>query len=105
MLAVAPASACACLFRFLARDIIEGFNKFGNLVNIGTAVSSILLQLLVVSAFIMSAKALSQYDEDAGGAAVIITSIIGGILVLFWLGMAMCEDLGMHSENDTLTGQ
>lgn len=89
VLAVAIASVCAAIFRFMAREIIDGFNRSGNLVNFAASIASLVLQLLVVAAFLMSARALRRYDESTGEAAVVIVSVTGCLLIVAWLGMAM----------------
>jgi hypothetical protein len=85
LLAVGVASVCAAGFRFMAPESIEGFNAYGDFINILAAIISLVLQLLIVAAFLMSAIALRRYDEVTGKAAVILVSAIGGLLIVSWL--------------------
>jgi uncharacterized membrane protein YidH (DUF202 family) len=89
VVAVAVASACAALFRFIRPELIEGFNKYGDVVNLVAAIISVVLQLLIVAAFLMSARALRRYDEPSGKAAVVIISLIGCVLFIGWILRAL----------------
>jgi hypothetical protein len=89
VLAIAVASAFAALFRFMSPEFIEGFNEYGDLVNVVAATVSIVLQLVIVAAFLMSAIALRKYDEESGKAAVVIIWAVGGLLILAWFGRAL----------------
>ena len=89
VMAVAVACISAAIFRFLSPKFIKGFNDHGDLVNFVAAGISVVEQLLIVAAFLISARAVRMYDESTGKAAVISISVIGGILVVLWIGMAV----------------
>jgi len=86
VMAVAVACMSAALFRFMSPEFIEGFNDYGDLVNSVAAGISVVEQLLIVAAFLMSARAVKKYDESSGNAAVISISVIGSLLVAGWIG-------------------
>jgi hypothetical protein len=70
-------------------EFIEGFDRYADSVNLVAASVSVVLQLLLVAAFLMSAIALRKYDEHSGKAAVVIISLIGCLLILAWIGRAL----------------
>lgn len=88
VMAVAVACMSAALFRFMSPEFIEGFNKYGDRVNSVAAAISVVEQLLLVAAFLMSAIAIKKYDEPSGKAAVVSISVVGGLLVAAWIGRA-----------------
>jgi hypothetical protein len=86
VLAVAIASVSAALVYFM-----DVFNKsFGKMAELLCSLSSLVLQLLIVAAFLMSARAVKMYDEDSGMASVVIISIIGCLLIVFWIASGCC---------------
>lgn len=87
VLTVALASVCASAFRMMARPIVQGFNRFSTLVNLTASIISLILQLLIVAAFLMSARALSRYDRDCGLAATVLIGLAGGYMFLAWIVM------------------
>jgi hypothetical protein len=91
VLAIAIASVSAGLLHFM-----DLFNyPFGKKLQIlGSLVSSV-LQLLIVAAFLMSARALKRYDEDSGMASVVMISIFGCLLIVVWI-VNSCMALFYH---------
>lgn len=85
ILAVTGASTLAFYYRVQARVLIERFDEFEPMTNI--LVLSLLdgLQLLILGAFFMSARALRPYDNDTARAAIILTLLSGVSLILIWL--------------------
>jgi hypothetical protein len=78
VLSVAIASLCAAVFQFMDQKFIKWFKLVSSL-------SSLVLQLLIVAAFFMSARALKRYDEGSGKAAEVIIGIIGCVLIVIWI--------------------
>jgi len=85
VLSVAIASMCAALFQFMDREYIWSVNNSGKVVKSVKSLGSLVLQLLIVAAFIMSARALRRYDEDSGKAAEVIIGIFGCLLIVIWI--------------------
>jgi hypothetical protein len=85
ILAVTAASVAAFHYRSRARACIEQFDRFKPGATITGAFCLDALQLLILAAFLMSAKALRPYDEVAGLAAMILIYIAGGALILMGL--------------------
>jgi hypothetical protein len=85
ILAVIGAAILGFHCRVGARNLIEQFDRFESRVIIATATCLDALQLLILAAFLMSAKALEPYDKDAAQAAIILVFIAGGALILMWL--------------------
>jgi hypothetical protein len=85
ILAVTGAAILGFHCRVGARNLIEQFDRFESGVIITTATCLDALQLLILAAFLMSAKALEPYDKDAAQAAIILIFIAGGALILMWL--------------------
>lgn len=89
VLAVAMASACASLFRAISPELVEGFNGYKASVNIFSSCISVGLQLLLITAFLMSAIALRKYDDAIGKVAVFTIAGFGGLLILAWIGWSL----------------
>ena len=91
VLAIAIASVSAGLFHYM--DLSN--YRFGMMVELLGSLASLVLQLLIVAAFLMSARALKRYDEDSGMASVVIISIFGCLLIVVWIAQA-CESLAPY---------
>lgn len=89
ILAVTGASTLAFYYRVQARVLIERFDEFEPMTNI--LVLSLLdsLQLLILGAFFMSARALKPYDNNTARAVIILILLAGGSLILIWLSAVL----------------
>jgi hypothetical protein len=85
ILAVTGAAILAFHCRASARSLIERFDRFESTVIIPIAACLDGLQLLILAAFLMSARALKPYDKDTAQAAIILIFIAGGALILMLL--------------------
>ena len=92
VLAVGIASVSGAIARFNAQGIIDEFNQKGGPLPgwvIWASATSLILQLLVIAAFLVSATAVMQYDESTGIAALAIISVVAVLLVVLWILKAL----------------
>jgi amino acid transporter len=80
VLAIAIASVSAGLFHYM--DFFD--YPFGKKVKLLGSLASLVLQLLIVAAFLMSARALKRYDEDSGMASVVMIKIFCCLFIVVW---------------------
>ena len=89
VLAIAVAAVSSSALRFFPKLTIERLNAFDKRATVLAAVISLILQGLLLAAFIVSARAMKHYDEHYGQAAFVILCVGAGLLGAAWFFWSM----------------